>query len=253
MTPTVQQPCRHGLTPACFRQEPTWAKSAFALRLLHSILPPELSKKLPLILRRALIAPGVTIPAGIDPATLPPGTLITQDTDFPPGWGPGDPLPPEAIPPPAIPAIDAPLAPPHLTATPGADTPPTTTKTNPPPGDNWEARFDNTHWERYFLGSQPNWDGSKWVISSNDSVDITVIGTWHAAYRPTKIRVTFDPAASTLQWLNLMDSDHNPIAYLEPYTNLAEVDITFTTFDILHLSFFDNNDGINITNIEFLP
>jgi len=252
MPPQLEHPCARALTFNCFKSYPAWAKQAFAARLVHLLAPPQISRKLQKILRPALIAPGVTLPPGI---ALPPGVVVTPDAVFPPGWTEGDTLPPGAIQDPAVIAGDLPegAAPSTYVAPfePGPVHP--GIGVTPPPGDNWEAQFDNTHWERYFLGTQPNWDGSKWVISSNDSVDITVIGTWHAAYRPTKIRVTIDPAASTLQWLNLMDSDHNPIAYLEPYTNLAEVDITFITLDIFHLSFFDSNDGINITNIEFLP
>jgi len=252
MTPAKTNPCLEGLTVDCFKHNPQWAKQAFAYRLLHTLTPKKLTKRLPKGLRVALLAPGITLPPGIE---LPPGTTVPPGAEIPATWTPADPTPAGTQPPPTTPPG---------TETTGS-TPPTYTEpwapgpvhpgigVTPPPGDNWEAQFDNTHWQRYVMGSQPNWDGSKWVISSNASVDITVIGTWHAAYRPTKIRVTIDPAASTLQWLNLMDSDHTGIAYLEPYTNLAEVDITFTTFDILHLSFFDSNDGINITNIEFLP
>ncbi|MBA7665862.1 hypothetical protein ES703_73936 [subsurface metagenome] len=137
MTPPPDQPCRHGLTPACFRQEPQWAKSAFALRLLHTILPPELSKRLPSILQRPLIAPGVILPPGFDPATLPPGTIITQETDFPTDWTTGDPMPPGVILPPTIPPLDAPIAPPHLSPAPGGDTPPTAGKQPSPSVDYW--------------------------------------------------------------------------------------------------------------------
>lgn len=257
MTPTVEQPCRRGLTPACFRQEPAWAKSAFALRLLHSILPPELSKKLPLILRRALIAPGVTMPAGIDPATLPPAILITQDTDFPPGWTPADPLPPEAIPPPAIPALDAPLAPPHLTASPGSDTPPTSAKTTSPPAAGWQAKFDDTHWERGSGYTQPNWDGSKWQVTANAEADLTVLGTWFVGYRPTHIRVTLDPGASSTEFLRLHATFPKVIVYEIPYASATELALTFgggagdSDWDITEIHFGAVVSGIDITNIEF--
>ncbi len=114
-------PCQDGLTAACFAAEPRWAKQALAYKLLHMFLPKQLSKRLPAGLGRALIGPGVQLPAGVN---LPPGMIVPPGTtwrsDWNPwlnfvydvfdqwdtliamGWTPGDPLPPGFILPPGV-------------------------------------------------------------------------------------------------------------------------------------------------------
>ena len=95
----TEHPCAKGLTPACFAAHPAWARKAFAYKLLHVMLPKQLTKKLPVSLRLALVPPGVEIPPGV---VLPPGAVVPPGTVFPPGWTPGDPAPPGVQLPPAI-------------------------------------------------------------------------------------------------------------------------------------------------------
>lgn len=94
MTPTKGPPCSRGLDVDCFKEQPTWARQAFAARIINLLAPPQMSRKLQKFLRPALIAPGVIVPPGID---LPPGMVITPDVTFPPGWTIGDPLPPGVL------------------------------------------------------------------------------------------------------------------------------------------------------------
>lgn len=104
-------PCADGLTPSCFKAYPAWARQALAYKLLHMLLPKQLTKNLPRLLGQALVAPGVDVPPGL---ILPPGTVVPPDTSFPPGWTPDDP-PPEGviIPPPVspVPPDSGPLPP----------------------------------------------------------------------------------------------------------------------------------------------
>ena len=108
-----EHPCAKGLTSACFKAYPAWARQAVAYKLLHAILPKQLSRELPKGLGRALIGPGAIIPSGV---VLPPGMVIPPNftfpdrwvpwlyfnfltgelpwTLFPEGWKEGDPLPP---------------------------------------------------------------------------------------------------------------------------------------------------------------
>ena len=92
-----EHPCAEGLTSACFAAYPVWARQAFAYKLLHILLPKQLTKMLPRGLNLPMIPPGVVwTPGGV----LPPGTIVPPGTVFPPGWSPGDPAPPGVVIPP---------------------------------------------------------------------------------------------------------------------------------------------------------
>lgn len=83
-------PCAQGLTLECFRAYPQWAKKMFAYRLLLTLCPHEITKRLPQLkgLFPLLVPPDW-------PASDPwvPGYSIDPAAVFPPGWTPGDPLP----------------------------------------------------------------------------------------------------------------------------------------------------------------
>ena len=102
----TEHPCSRGLTAACFAAHPAWARQAFAYKLLHIMLPKQLSKMLPRGLNLALVPPGVEIPPGI---VLPPGTIVPPGVTFPPGWTPGDPAPPGVQLPPAVSPVPPPV------------------------------------------------------------------------------------------------------------------------------------------------
>lgn len=91
-------PCGDGLTADCFKQQPAFARRAFAYRLLHTITPKPLTKKLPEIFRRALVAKGIKIPPGW---SLPPGAVVPPGAELPiDAPGPGE-MPVHVLPPPA--------------------------------------------------------------------------------------------------------------------------------------------------------
>jgi len=116
-----EHPCAEGLSSACFKAYPAWARQALAYKLLHILLPKQLTKRLPGGLDRALIGPEATIPPGV---VIPPGMAIPPNytfpdrwvpwlyfnfltgeppwTLFPDGWKPGDPLPPGVTYPPGF-------------------------------------------------------------------------------------------------------------------------------------------------------
>jgi len=107
-----KHPCEDGLTPACFREYPKWYKQALAYKILHLLLPKQLTKKLPGLMGKPFIGPGAILPPGV---IFPPGTIIPPyftwpanwnpwlyflftnafdpTTIFPEGWTPEDPLP----------------------------------------------------------------------------------------------------------------------------------------------------------------
>ena len=86
-----EHPCTEELTPECFEKYPAWAKQAFAYRLMHTLFPPWLTRRLPKFLRLALIGEGAILPPGFIP---PEGSIIPPNCTFSPGWSPIDPLPP---------------------------------------------------------------------------------------------------------------------------------------------------------------
>ena len=120
MTPAKINPCLEGLTVDCFKHDPRWAKQAFAYRLLHTITPKKLTRRLPKGLRIALIAPGVAIPPGVD---LPPGVTVPPGAVIPTTWTPAQPTPPGTQPPPVTPTGGTPLPPIHTSPGPAGGTP----------------------------------------------------------------------------------------------------------------------------------
>ena len=82
-----RHPCADGLTPACFKAYPEWAKMRFAIKLMTTLFPAEVSKNLPVIVQEAMaqmppgwpadqaLTPGLALapPAGI---AVPAGGAI---------------------------------------------------------------------------------------------------------------------------------------------------------------------------------
>lgn len=96
----IADPCKEGLTPECFAANPTWAKMAFAYRLLSALAPPNITRRLQKYLLKAIFPPGVDFPTGFIPD---PGTTFPPGFVFPPGWQPGDPVPDGFVWPPGVP------------------------------------------------------------------------------------------------------------------------------------------------------
>lgn len=120
----LDHPCAHGLTPECFEKYPIDAKRVFAYRLLHSLFPPHITRRLPRIFRpkwydwawiwipwiylmfEPYVEPGEEFPPDWTPEEpLPPGVDVDPEPAFPPDWTPEEPLPPGVIvePPPDFP------------------------------------------------------------------------------------------------------------------------------------------------------
>lgn len=107
-----KHPCENGITGECFKAYPQWAKRAFALKLMHTLCPGQITRRLPKGLRPGMIGfppgwtPGIPLPSYLGPPgmiglppgwtagdPLPEGVTLDPGTVFPPGWTPGDPLP----------------------------------------------------------------------------------------------------------------------------------------------------------------
>jgi len=84
-------PCSGGLTPSCFAAYPLWAKQMFSWRLLTTLTPPALSRRLQKMHGIKPFFPGVEIPPGV---VLPPGTVVPPGVVVPPDWQSTDRLPP---------------------------------------------------------------------------------------------------------------------------------------------------------------
>lgn len=98
MADQLENPCKDRLTPECFKAFPRWAKQAFFYRLLHLLLPAQVTSKLPAIFRQGLLFPGPQFPLQWTPGDpTPEGASIPPGVIFPPGWIFGDPWPPGVL------------------------------------------------------------------------------------------------------------------------------------------------------------
>lgn len=89
MVDKISQPCKDGLSAACFLQEPLFARRVFAFRLLSAFVPPALSRKLLTFLGLLRFDPAGNLP---DWLNLPPWWIVLPDAIIPPGWKIGDKL-----------------------------------------------------------------------------------------------------------------------------------------------------------------
>ncbi len=89
MAKRIDQPCKDGLSAACFAQEPNFAKRAFSFRLLNAFVPPKLSRRLLTFLGLIRFDPAGNLPEWLN---LPPWWIILPGAIIPPGWKFGDPL-----------------------------------------------------------------------------------------------------------------------------------------------------------------
>lgn len=106
-------PCKIGLTPECIKEYPKWARKMFAYRLLLTLCPHEITKRLPKLKNLLPLPYPPDWPAEtpwvpgyeIDPGAffpedwtqgdeLPAGIIVDPGAAFPAGWRVGDPLPP---------------------------------------------------------------------------------------------------------------------------------------------------------------
>ena len=83
------QPCEEGINAACVAAYPDYAKQLLAYRLLHILLPADITKNLPRVLRTFTPRPEFPLPPGFDP-----GLSIIQPPIIPPAIRSTGPLPP---------------------------------------------------------------------------------------------------------------------------------------------------------------
>ncbi len=81
---TEIHPCADGLSLECFRTYPKWAKMRFAHKLLGTLFPAEITKRLPLAIQQAMTQMPPDWPEGQD---LTPALLLTPPAgiSLPPG------------------------------------------------------------------------------------------------------------------------------------------------------------------------
>lgn len=249
MSPNAEEPCLKRIDKHCFDAHPNWAKQAFAYRLLHALVPQQITQRLPAKLRLPLLPPGVIIPGS---ENLPPGTVIPPGGSIPPDYSPGDQLPPGIIPPPTQPPTTGPLAPPHLTPDPAGPLPVTTGKTNPPPGPGWVSILDDTYWTAVWTtGGLPVWTGTVWDCPST-RCRLLVNGTWAVDYRPTHIRITCQDCATC--HFNLSGALGDITIVDDPsYTSGTELELDFSEGWDIDYFYIYNAPGPNleVSNIEF--
>jgi len=86
----IRHACADGLTPECFEKYPQYAKKVFAYRLMHTLCPARMTRKLRESLWRILTEyPLSWVPP--EYFIFPPG--FTWEMLFPEDWTPEDPLP----------------------------------------------------------------------------------------------------------------------------------------------------------------
>lgn len=86
----IRHACEDGLTPACFEKHPQYAKKVFAYRLMHTLCPARMTRKLRDSLWKGLTEfPLSWVPP--EDFILPPEK--TWEEVFPEDWTPADPLP----------------------------------------------------------------------------------------------------------------------------------------------------------------
>lgn len=245
------RPCLHRIDEECFRAHPAWAKQAFAYRLVYLLTPKLLTKRLPKGLRRALLAPGVAIPPGVE---VPGGFILGPGADLPTDWVPWG-LPEEAVTPPPVlpPGVEKTGPAPPTYVAPGEPGP-----VKPPPSQTpvspWTQYFDTTYW---YCGASCTWTGSAWsfVLPEAFSHGILFVVTkpnWADGYRPTKIRVTY--TGTSITRFIVRDTDNNDIADPpdSPYTSGTERALDFTpNLNLDSIVIYNGAGTTNFTNIEF--
>lgn len=116
----------------------------------------------------------------------------------------------------------------------------------------WEDKTDNAFWEDG-IGSCEN---APWTPLYDADigyyVELNVIGSWVAGYRPSKIRVTY--TGGTTVEMGLKGADPSYIAQSLSYTSGAEANTSFAINDIFTLlvgNKYPDQTYFEITKIEF--
>ena len=239
-----------GLTAACFAKDPSFARRAFAFRLLSLFVPPKLSKKLMVILKMRFFDPTGMLPPGVD---LPPWSIVYPGAVWPPDWKLGDPWPDGFYPPTDVSLYDI-VNNPVLkyfydffwsTAFyhPG--------KITPAPSGSWITHTDDSDWEddatyvrrAYWDDPGQYWYGDITAFRLRD------LGTWVTSFRPTKIRFTL-AAVPTCHFYLTGGGGFSTIAEEASYSSGDEITLDFSDgVDIEKLLIIGT--GSKVSNIQF--
>lgn len=172
----LESPCDKGLTVACFKAHPAWAKRAFAYRLFCMLSPAQITRRLQKYLADAIFAPGVIPPPGYFPdpgGIFPPGSEVpgipAPGVPVPPGYQP--PLPPiSSIPDPVVPIVS-----PVPTWTPGPPRPPAL---DPLPGGPVELAIVSGSADGYVNNRGGTWSDVRTTLSTPVVSDTDTDSEW---------------------------------------------------------------------------
>ena len=172
----LEDPCKNGLTPGCFREFPVWARKAFAYRLFCMIAPAQITRRLQKYLVDAIFGPGVDRPPGFfpDPGGIyPPGSVV------PPTLPVGETPPPDYVPPiPPISPVPDPVVlpiPPVPPWGPGPTRPP---GYDPAPGGPVELAITGSNADGYINNLGATWANVRSVLSNPAVSDSDTYEDW---------------------------------------------------------------------------
>ncbi len=222
----IDQPCKDGLSAACFAQEPNFAKRAFSFRLLNAFVPPKLSRRLLTFLGLIRFDPAGNMP---DWLNLPPWWIILPGAIIPPGWKFGDPVPDGVY---QLPNFfqrrgwQYPIGPDYLK--PGGSGSPGKSKTSP------------NLFEPWFYDDFTTWDPSYWEIWEEPGTSVT----------PSTGQVRFQsPGAPDYCGIRSLNNDDTcPVRFIMTF-NIAFMGWGAGN-DYLHIKL---NTGIRAPKISFYP
>ena len=130
----------------------------------------------------------------------------------------------------------------------------------PPVVDPWTSYFDDTNWAEDFKGV---WNGAqnRWESVDNQLYIVTT-GAWYVAYRPSKIRVTYQiQGGSNPDGMNIDLWDNcstwtpsltDPGGTYPVRDSLEEMTIVAQGADFCELDMVASTLEFYVTNIEFL-
>ena len=235
-----EHPCARGLTPECFEKYPTWARQAFAYRLLCTLFPPQITRRLQRLLTTAIVGPGAVIPPDL---VTPPGVIMPPGVIWPPEWTPEDPLPPGILPPPFEPGQEPPagVAPPIYTQPwePGpVQTPGNKIPARPDPWfyDDFDI-IDPAVWTDWSEGTGANTiDAGQLKMYSALSGDYAYLTTQPDATIPAACTISFDLTydVGSGQWVtSICFGDRNIWILFDPPSTLKyRTPAGYSTYDI---------------------
>ena len=251
MAKRIDQPCKDGLSAACFAQEPNFAKRAFSFRLLNAFVPPKLSRKLLTFLGLIRFDPAGNMP---DWLNLPPWWIILPGAIIPPGWKFGDPLFDGLY---LVPnyfegrKYQYPVGPSHLSPWGSGPKSRSYSQNSPATGD-WIRHTDDTKWQDDALYvRRASWsEAGQYWYGEPPAFRIEVIGTWYDGFQPTLLRFVLDGVPSCSVYLQFSSGDMT-IGFELNYYSGDELELTWVHPSINMETLLIVTTGAEVSNIEF--